>query len=203
MELPAGSLTAREAYGLLTSVVVPRPIAWVATLAKDGRKNLAPFSYFTGVCADPPTIALGIGNRPDGTPKDTYRNIADTGVFTVNLVEEEFARPMNVSSGAFDYGVDEFTMAGVVSEPCRAIPCVRVKGARAVLECRLVDTHVYGNRHKVNLTVGEVVHAFLADELAVPGKKRADADKIQPVARLGGVNYAKLGERFQLTRPKV
>ena len=99
-------LSARDVYFLLTSVVVPRPIAWVSTVDGDGRSNLAPFSYFNGVCSDPPLISISIGDHK-GQPKDSFRAIQETGVFCVNLVEDKHLEAMHQSSGAYPPEISE------------------------------------------------------------------------------------------------
>ncbi|HYO50322.1 MAG TPA: flavin reductase family protein, partial [Chloroflexia bacterium] len=97
----------RDAYRLFISVVVPRPIAWVSSIGADGSLNLAPFSFFNGVGGTPPTIMVSVGQRA-GVPKDTLRNVRETGEFVVHIVNEEFAERMNVTSGEWSYDVNEF-----------------------------------------------------------------------------------------------
>ena len=186
----------RDAYALLTSLVVPRPIAWVSTKDFAGRTNLAPFSYFNGLCSDPPLVTIGIANRRDGTFKDTVRIAEETGVLCINLVEEHDAARMNASSAEMPPHTSEIDALGIETEPCTVIDGVRVKSSRAALECKLVDRHEYGRKIKVNLCVCEVV-AFHVDDSIVDGRPQG----LKPVARLGGHWYAKLGELFELERP--
>ena len=192
--LLASDLHPREAYALLTGLIVPRPIAWVSTQDERGVTNLAPFSYFTGLGSDPPMLTLAISDKKTG-PKDTLRIARATGVLCVNLVEEHDAVRMNASSGDYPPGTSEIDALTIATLPCTVIAGVRVKSARAAMECRLLDVHPYGKRTgvKVNLVVCEVV-CFHHDDV--------DLDDLQPIARLGGPRYAKLGERFTLERPK-
>jgi flavin reductase (DIM6/NTAB) family NADH-FMN oxidoreductase RutF len=199
IHLSPASLRPREIYDLLTSLIVPRAIAWVSTRDSSGHTNLAPFSYFTGLGSDPPMITIGIANRRDGARKDTLRLAKETGVMCVNLVEEHDASRMNASSGEVPADVSEIDLLGIETEECHSIPCVRVKSSRAALECKLVDVHEYGNKVRVNLVVAEVIHFAIADELNDVDSR---ANAIHPVARLQGSWYAKLGDRFQLERPK-
>ncbi len=184
----------RDAYALLTSLIVPRPIAWVSTMDAQGHTNLAPFSYFTGLGSDPPMLTLGIGDKKDG-PKDTLRIARASGVLCVNLVEEHDAVRMNASSREYPPEESEIDALAIETVPCTAIAGVRVKSSRAAFECKVLDVHTYGSKLKVNLVVCEVV-CFHHDEAI-----HSD-DDVQPIARLGGPRYAKLGERFSLERPK-
>lgn len=193
--LLASDVAPRDAYALLTALIVPRPIAWVSTTDQHGHTNLAPFSYFTGLGSDPPMLTLAIGDKRD-VPKDTLRIARATGVLCVNLVEEHDAEPMNASSADYPAEVSEFDALTIATLPCTVITGVRVASARAAMECRVVDVHRYGAQVKVNLVVCEVV-CFHLDEAMV------DDSDIKPVARLGGPRYAKLGERFALERPKL
>lgn len=192
--LAARDLHPRDAYALLTNLIVPRAIAWVSTMDAAGHTNLAPFSYFTGLGSDPPMVTLAIGDRKDG-PKDTLRIARATGVLCVNLVEEHDAVRMNASSRELPADVSEIDALGIDTLPCVEINGVRVASARAAMECKLLDVHTYGDKLKFNLVVCEVV-CFHHDEAI------ATDEDIRPVARLGGPRYARLGERFSLERPK-
>jgi flavin reductase (DIM6/NTAB) family NADH-FMN oxidoreductase RutF len=205
MELPSSSLRPRDCYALLTSLIVPRPIAWVSTQDAGGRTNLAPFSYFTGLGSDPPMITLGISQRRDGSDKDTVRIARETGVLCVNLVEEHDAERMNQSAAELPAGESEIDAQGIATLPCTAIAGVRVASARAALECRLVEVHRYGRKVAVNLLVAEVLHFHLDDGLLsepTPGAPpAASPELIRPLARLGDRFYARLGERLRMERP--
>ena len=199
MEIDAGDLSIRDAYALLTGLVVPRPIAWVSTMDDKGHVNLAPFSYFSAVGSDPPMVSISIAARGDGTDKDTLRLIKQTGFFCVNLAEEADDVAVNDTSAELAPEVSEAERFGVATVPCVKIPGVRVKSSRAALECRFVEVHRYGRRLKVNLVIGEVLHVFVDDALLDQGV--IDPHKMAPIARLGGANYAALGRRFSLRRP--
>lgn len=190
----ARDLHPRDAYALLTGLIVPRPIAWVSTMDEAGHTNLAPFSYFTGLGSDPPMLTLGIGDKKDG-PKDTLRIARATGVLCVNLVEEHDAERMNASSREYPAETSEIEALAIETLPCAAITGVRVASSRAAFECKVLDVHSYGAKLKVNLVVCEIVCFHHADDV------HSDED-VRPIARLGGPRYAKLGERFSLERPK-
>src|SRR5512142_1116659 len=113
MELDLEGQLAERAYPILASLVVPRPIALVTTLSPDGKVNAAPFSFFNVLGADPPILAVAPGDRDDGTPKDTARNIRLTHEFVVNLVDEDLAEAMNQCAASLPYGTNELDQAGL------------------------------------------------------------------------------------------
>jgi len=193
-------MAARDFYRLLTSLVVPRPIAWVSTVGADGTPNLAPFSFFNAVSGSPPTLMVSIGQR-HGRPKDTLRNIQETGEFAVHIVSENLAQAMNLSSGEYAYEVDEFERSGLDCVACTDIRPPRIASARAAFECRLTQTvPVQGSTS--TMVLGLVLRVHLGRELLRPNGQ-ADARLLRPVARLGGNEYAHLGPVFSMERPTV
>src|SRR5271154_7431173 len=116
MQLNLAELTPGKRYHVLSSLVVPRPIAWVTTLNEDGQANAAPFSYFQLMGENPPLVVLGIGRRRDGSAKDSFRNIRRTKEFVINLVNEENAEQMNLSSTEFPAGMSETEALGLKTE---------------------------------------------------------------------------------------
>lgn len=225
MYLDAAALRASQNYALLTSLVVPRPIAWVSTQSTTGTHNLAPFSYFSGIGSDPPMISISIADKVihggadadnansinRAIRKDTLRNIEETGIFCINLVEEMHLTSMNQTSADYATDVDEFGIVGLPKETCQQIPCVRIKSARAALECRLLEIHRYGRRQTTNLVIGEIV-GFYLDESILSAKNTeqknqneytVDMQQLRPVARLGQTWFATLGQHISLSRPKV
>ncbi|MEM7154818.1 MAG: flavin reductase family protein [Myxococcota bacterium] len=214
--LDADALSTRDAYRLMTDIVAPRPIAWVSTVDGHGKPNLAPFSYFQAVCSTPPTVIVAIGNRPDGRPKDTLRNILDTRELTISHVCEPLAEPMNTTSGTFEPEIDEWEMAAqdgapLASEPSRLVLPPRVARARAAMECRMMQAIPLGEgKHggpSTTLIIAQVLCFWLAPGLA----RRDDKGHLLPiepaelasVGRLGGMSYARTRETFELARPKV
>jgi flavin reductase (DIM6/NTAB) family NADH-FMN oxidoreductase RutF len=208
MDRTLDTLSARDRYALMTSVVVPRPIAWVTTKDATGHTNLAPFSYFTGLGSDPAMITLGIALRIDGSEKDTLRIARETGVFCINLVEEHHIDLMNQSSGDYPAETSEIEILSLDTHPCSAIDGVRLACSRAALECKLVDVHIYGRRGRVGLVVAEILHAWVDDDVIDEGEREkgkivVDPTRIAPLSRLGGENYAGLGMRTIRARPRV
>lgn len=208
LELPAADLSARDSYRLMTDLVAPRPIAWVSTLDGDGRRNLAPFSYFQAVCSSPPTIVLGISWQ-DGRPKHTLANILETGELTISHVSEPLAEAMNASSAAFPEDISEWDACGVESAPAVALGPARVAAARGGFECRLKHAIPLGATKQgtpsATLVVAEVVHVWLAEGLLQRDERghllSIEPAKLGAVARLGGIGYTTTVGRFGLPRP--
>lgn len=192
------ALGPRDAYRLLISVLVPRPIAWVSSLGAQGSRNLAPFSFFGGVGNYPPTIMISIGQRR-GRPKDTLHNIQETGEFVVHIVDEALAPAMNLTSGEYGYEVDEFELAQLATAPSLTVRPPRLAAAPVALECKLsqlipVEDTTY------TMVLGRVLHFHVRAGLLRPNGL-VDADLLRPVARLGGDEYAALGVVFEMQRP--
>src|SRR5215831_11231169 len=136
MQLDPAVMPQQSVYKLLIGCVVPRPIAWVSTVSVEGVHNLAPFSFFMGVCNDPPTIAFS-SSRREGTKKDTVTNIEDSGDFVVNVVDDPLAEHMNLTSGEYPPEVDEFTLVGLDAAPGVKVKTPRVAAAPISMECKL------------------------------------------------------------------
>lgn len=200
--LHTAGLSGRERYQLLTSLVVPRPIAWVSTRSADGRRNLAPFSYFAALSATPFLVGVSVGHR-GGAPKDTLRNARETGAFCVNVVTEGQLSVMNETSGEYPPEVDEFERAGLASAEAESVDAPYVAGCPAVLECRLFkEVELEGAPN--TLLIGEVLGVRLSAALRlVEGTYFAHTESLRPVARLWGDLYSLVGETPALARPMV
>ena len=188
--IDATELPGRKAYRLLVDCVVPRPIAWVSTMDAEGRVNLAPFSFFQAVGAEPPSVMLAIGRHRDGEYKDTGVNLRATGECVINVVTDELAEAMNVTAG------EHLWVA-----PCRHGAAPRVAESPVSLECRLAQEVAIGpdgeNRYLVLIL--EIVAFHVRDDLYDDG--RIDPRKLHPLGRLGGNAYSHPGEVFELERP--
>ncbi|SFR58046.1 flavin reductase family protein [Litoreibacter janthinus] len=182
------------------AIVTPRPIGWISTRGTDGSENLAPYSFFNAVAYFPPQVMFSSTSaKPDrdGT-KDSVANIRDTDVFCVNIVEYAMRDAMNVTSGPWDKEVDEFAKASIDRVDCETIPCSRVAGAPANLECKL--TQIVQLPGEANFAVfGEVIGVHMRDDCMVDGL--FDVTKFQPLARLGYKDYTFVKDVFSLTRP--
>jgi flavin reductase (DIM6/NTAB) family NADH-FMN oxidoreductase RutF len=191
-------LNPRDAYRLMISILVPRPIAWVSTCGADGTLNLAPFSFFNGVGGVPPTIMVSIGQR-QGRPKDSLRNIQETGEFVVNIVGAELGEAMNLSSGEYDYDVDEFGLAGLETSASLEVRPPRVTLAPAAMEVKATQI-VPIEDTTYTMVIGRVLRYHLQEGLLRPNGL-VDALLLNPLARLGGDEYAQLGNVFEMKRP--
>jgi flavin reductase (DIM6/NTAB) family NADH-FMN oxidoreductase RutF len=199
MELDPETIGGVAAYKLLIGCVVPRPIAWVSTVDGAGVRNLAPFSFFMGVCGDPPTIAFSGGPRESGG-KDTVHNAEASGEFVVNVVDDEHAEAMNVSSGEYAPDVDEFSIAQLASAPGVRVKAPRVATAPISLECR-VSQIVRVGRGPHSVVFGEIVYMHVRDALYDAATGRIDVAALRPVGRLAGHMYSRTRELFELRRP--
>ncbi|MDB5511268.1 MAG: flavin reductase like domain protein [Enterovirga sp.] len=187
-----------ERYKLLCATIVPRPIALVTTLSRDGVVNAAPFSFFNVFSEDPPIVVLGLQHRPAGTHKDTTRNIAETGVFVVNLVDEALADAMNICAVDFPAEVSEIDAAGLTLAAGLDVSVPHVAAAPFALECRRTVSLAFGPGREILL--GEVLRLHARDELLDERTMRIDADRYRPVGRLFGNGYARQNDRFELRR---
>lgn len=202
MQLDFSTLPPRDAYLWMTRVIVPRPIAWVSTISADGRTNLAPFSFFQGVCAKPPTLMFVPVNNRDGTKKDTVRNIEQVPEFVVNLVSHALAGPMNETAATLPYGESEFEKAGLATAPSIHIRPPRVAAAPAAFECQLDRIVTIGEGPlSANVVFGRILTLHVGDEL-LGADGKPDSAKLDLVARMGGEDYATSRDLFSLHRPK-
>ena len=170
VELDPEVVASEAVYKLLIGCVVPRPIAWVSTVDAAGVRNVAPFSFFMAITADPPTIAFSSSARAvaDGSrKKDTLRNVETTGSFVVNMVDDALAEQMNVTSGDYAPEVDEFELAGIEAAPSVKVPAPRVAQAPVAMECRLVQTIPIG-RGPNHLVIGEIIYFHIRDDVYDP-----------------------------------
>ena len=189
MEIDLSSLEVRHAHDLLTSCVIPRPIAWVSSVNNEGKINLAPFSFFTGVQWYPPVLAFSPVNRSDGTKKDTVINIEQTGEFVINLVSTDLLKPMEFSAQPLPYGEDASVLKGITFIPSKTIKTYRIKEAKVSFECKLAQiVRVDEGADAGNLILGRVQLMHINDNLLIDGRE-ADWRSLDIVGRLSGSRY--------------
>ena len=191
-------LDPRNAYRLLISIVVPRPIAWVSTLGLDGSVNLAPYSFANAVSGNPPVVMFSVATPRTNRKKDTLRNVEETGEFVFNICDEALAAQMNQTSADYEYGVSEFERAGLELAPCVDVKAPRVAAAPASLECRLLKLIPIESN---TMVFGRVLRYHVREGLLRPDGL-VDAMAMQPLARLGGDEYGRLGNVFAMLRPQ-
>ena len=186
------------------SLVVPRPIGWVSSMAADGTVNLAPYSFFNAMAANPPAVALGCnGLHVEGGAKDTVVNIETTGEFVVNIATWELREQMNLTSASVPRSIDEMREAGLEPAPCNLIKPPRVAAAPVNLECTYLQTVDLPSDHpdsKNQVVFGLVVGIHIADEIIADGM--IDMSRFKPIARLGYMDYTAVDNVFTMGRPK-
>lgn len=193
----------RDVYKLMIGVIVPRPIAFVSTCSPDGIRNLAPFSFFTGISAHPPAICFSPMVRgSDGARKDTLRNIEATREFVVNVVSEDIIEQVNLCSTEFPPEVDEFERSGLTPIPSDRVRPARVWESRVQMECRLLQIVTVSEQPLGgSLVIGEIVLFHVADDLIEDF--RIEPGRLRAVGRMGGPTYIRTTDRFDLVRPKT
>lgn len=194
LSIRAASLDAEGCYKLLSGFVVPRPIAWISTRSEQGVVNLAPFSCYTFVCSKPPMVGINIG-RIAGQRKDTSRNIHECGEFVVNIGDATMVEAIHHSAEEYGPEVSEADLLGLALAPSESIATPRLAVVPAALECRLHSVQEFGET-QAEFIVGEVLVFHFRPGLCINGK--VDTASLNPLARLGGPNYAGLGEMITM-----
>lgn len=202
MLLDFEKLSPRDGYAWMTQAIIPRPIAWVATISPDGTPNLAPFSFFQAVCSNPPTLMFVPTNNREGGKKDTLRNIEAVPEFVVNLVPYALAEPMNATAASLPYGQSEFAHANVATAPSTKVRPPRVAASPVSFECVLDRIVTIGSGVGAgNVVFGRIVALHVAESVLAADGKSIDPRKLDLIARLSGDYYMRTGELFTVTRP--
>jgi flavin reductase (DIM6/NTAB) family NADH-FMN oxidoreductase RutF len=201
MHFASDEISPMMAYRLLSSTIIPRPIAFVTSMDEDGHLNAAPFSFFNGMGNEPPTLVLGFLPNADGSQKDTPRNILATGEFVVNLVDEALVSQMNMAAASLPPDVDELAHAGLATQASLGVSPPRIKASPVSMECLLSqDMPLKGGGV---ILIGEVIHFHLRDDvISSQDPLRIEVDKLDLVSRLNGPLYGRTRESFELSRPK-
>jgi flavin reductase (DIM6/NTAB) family NADH-FMN oxidoreductase RutF len=195
MQIDPSQHSVADNYKLLTNLVVPRPIAWVTSQNASGVINLAPFSFFNAVGANPLYLIISIGLNDAGETKDTAKNILASGEFVVNLVTEDLFDAMNISAADFPAEVSELAAANLHAAPSVKIKPPRLAESQASLECKLHSSQLLGSN---TLIIGEVVMFHVADHLLGP---RLHIENFAPIGRLGSPSvYCRTSDRFDVAR---
>jgi len=190
IEHDAADLSVGAMYRLLTATVVPRPIAWVSTVSADCVANLAPHSFFTVACVDPPLVQFGsVGD------KDTLRNVRETGEFVVNLAPTPLFEQINATGTNFPPGMGEFDAVGIERAPSVRVAPPRVAASPVALECALHSTLPLGD---TTIVFGQVVHVAVDDAVMVEG--HPDIGRLAPLSRLGRDEWATVGDVREIAR---
>jgi len=194
----------RQVYKLMTGIIVPRPVALVSTVDRDGVPNLAPFSFFTGVGSNPPTVLFCPGVRVRGASadirKDTLRNVEETGEFVINAVSDEIAAAANSTAAEVPPEVDEFVLSGLTPQASEVVRPPRVAESPAQMECKLLQV-IYTSREPGGgvVVLGEIVRFHVRGNLV--DNFRVDPAGLDAVGRMAGNTWARTRERIELIRP--
>ncbi|HXH64379.1 MAG TPA: flavin reductase family protein [Mariprofundaceae bacterium] len=203
MILDLDALSPAQTYFQMIQTLIPRPIAWVLSEHAGGSLNLAPFSYFTAVCAEPPLVLISVGHKPDGSLKDTRVNIEERDDFVIHIAHREMLEAMNASSATLPAGVSEVEKLGLATVPFPGSRLPRLAAARVAYACKRFEIREIGPG-KQSLIIGRITHIYLDDtiiDVSVDGRIRVDAESLDPIARLGASEYAMLSEVVRLKRP--
>ena len=191
----------QETHKLMIGSIVPRPIAFVSTSNKNGENNIAPFSYFNGVCSSPPTIMFAPSRRGwDGSEKDTLINIRETIQFAVNIVSESFAEKMVHCSTDYEKDVDEFIVSGLNPIRSKKITSPRLQEAKISFECELNQIVEIGDGKAGSgfVVIGTIILFHIDQDVFVDGK--IDLKKLNPIGRLAGNWYTRLTDNYKIKR---
>ncbi len=190
----------RECYKLMVSTIAPRPIAWVVSQNTKGQLNAAPFSFFNAFSGDPPVVGIGISSHEPGRPKDTRRNIRETGEFVVNLVSEDAAEAMNVTAIEFEPSVNELAEAQLATVPSVRVKPPRIAASPVSIECALLQIVDLGPHN--GLVLGRVLAMHVRDEFVLdPAKHYIDTPNLKLIGRMHGTGwYARTSDLFKMER---
>ncbi|MBM3530569.1 MAG: flavin reductase family protein [Alphaproteobacteria bacterium] len=192
----------RDPHGLkhnpMTALVAPRPIGWISTVSRAGVVNLAPYSFFNLVSGGPPFVMFSSKTR-----KDSQRNAEETGEFVYNMATYELRDAVNLSSTEWGPGISEPERIGLEMARCREVKPPRVARSPVALECRHFKTVELvssdGTRNQSSVVIGEVVGIHIDDSAIVNG--HVELTRVQPLARLGYMDYCAVNEVFAIDRP--
>lgn len=196
MRIDPDSLSPARRYFLLTSCILPRPIAWAGTANEDGSGNLAPFSFFNGLSSTPPICGIGFGPHPEKDAKDTLRNIRRTGALTISLPTLEQVAAVEACGADLPYGTSEFDAAGVTAVPGSVVDAPRIGEARISFECALYQLIPLGE-HGSTLVLAEIRLMHIDDEL-LDERGCVAPDSFNVLARMAGGRYAPAGRVFKV-----
>lgn len=202
MEIASSTLLWKSVYKILIGSIVPRPIGWISTVNEEGQPNLAPFSFFNAVCANPPTVLFCPMVRSiDTQPKDTLQNVRSTGEFVVNIVSGALVEKMNASSIEAPSDLNEFEYAKLTTAPSLSVKPPRVAESPIHFECKLKEVVEISNEPGGgSVVIGTILHIHI-DESVLIGEDKINLSILQPVGRLAGNSYVRVTDMFELERP--
>ncbi|MDX1635284.1 MAG: flavin reductase family protein [Marinobacter sp.] len=196
-------LSAGEIYHAMTQTIIPRPVAWILSENPNGDYNLAPFSFFTAIGSAPPLIMVSVGKKPTGEFKDTRTNIEARGRFTIHLAHRELAADMTETSRVLPHGESELNNVDLELVDFDGFSMPRLADCRIALGCELYEIKEVGDQPQ-SLIFGRIRRIFVADDVTGvddKGRFRVNAERVDPIGRLGGSEYVTFGEVLTIPRP--
>ena len=203
MIIDLSKLASADVHGMMAQTIIPRPIAWVLSDNGNGTWNFAPFSFFSGVCSDPPLAMISVGRRPGGDKKDTWVNIEERSDFVIHLADTSHGDQISQSSAGIPHGQSELDLVNMPTEPVEGERLPRVLGPKVAMFCTRHAIHEVGNRPQ-GLILGQIHRIWVDDEAiqTTDDTIKIDAEKLAPLSRLGGIQYADLGQIREIAKPK-
>jgi flavin reductase (DIM6/NTAB) family NADH-FMN oxidoreductase RutF len=203
VKINPATLDHREVHHLFMTILSPRPIAWVSTVDNHGINNLAPFSTYTLLSPHPPFVGFGVVRYRDGKKKDTLRNIELTKEFVINVVTEDLAEAMNLTSVPYPPEVSEFDKVNLTPVKSELVSPARVSESAISLECRLSQILEFGQEPFQNhFIIGEVLLIHVKEQFWDKGT--VDPAKLKVIGRLGGTDlYCRISDTFEMKRPEI
>jgi len=203
MLLDFSELETSERYHLMTQTIIPRPIAWVLTDSGSENYNLAPFSYFTALSTEPALLMISVTKKPNGDVKDTLSNVLKNKKMVIHIASDEQAELVTKTAATLDHGESELTDTDLTTVAFEGFDLPRVAECNIAYGCELYDIKEIGDAPQTLIFV-EVKQLYINDKVLNtdnPDRIKVAADKVKPLARLGGGEYASLKKPFSLTRP--
>lgn len=201
MILDFSALPPRDVYNWMVNAITPRPIAWVSTLSAAGKANLAPFSFFQGVCAKPPTLIFCGANDRAGKKKDSVINVGQVPEFVVNLVPYALREPMNLTAASLPHGDSEFEAFGIATAPSQHVKPMRVADAPIAFECKLDRIVELGDGPLGSSVVFGTILCMHVSDAILNADGSIDPVKLDTIGRMGGDLYTRTTELFSIRRP--
>jgi flavin reductase (DIM6/NTAB) family NADH-FMN oxidoreductase RutF len=204
MNLNFSEFSANQRYHLMTQTIIPRPIAWALTDSDNGSFNLAPFSYFTAVSSAPPILMISVGKKPNGDDKDTLVNIIKNKKVVIHIASEQHANLVTQTAKTLAHGESELIDSEIETTQFENFPLPRISQCDVAYGCELYEIKTLGDVPQ-SLIFVQVKQVYINDEVIEVDEKnriKIHADNIQPLARLGGGEYAAINKPFEIIRPK-
>lgn len=204
MNLNLANFSSNQRYHLMTQTIIPRPIAWTLTDSGNGSFNLAPFSYFTAVSSAPPILMLSVGKKPNGDSKDTLVNIINNRKVVIHIASEQHANLVTQTAQTLEHGESELSHAKIETADFAGFSLPRIAQCDIAYGCELYEIKELGDLPQ-SLIFVEIKQVYINDNVVDIDEKqiiKVHADRIQPLARLGGGEYATIKKPFEIIRPK-